>query len=326
MEQDRIISRQQADQARQAPLGLHIAQPEMSVAPWFQEEVRQELEKRFGAEQVHEAGLKVQTTLDLELQQTANRAVVDGLAVYERRRGWAGQPEKVLTRGSSIEEYKHPDWAMKSGPGDYVHAVVTRVLPLEIRARVGKGEIVLLLDDWKWTGQRYGDALVKPGDVIYVHMGDAMEGTARRATLEQDSGAQGALMAMDNTNGDVLAMVGGRDYALSQFNRATQAERQTGSSFKPYVYTAAIEDGAKPGDIIVDGPVSFGGYTPHNYENDYKGSMTLVNAFAESRNIPALKLAARVGIHKVIDMAHRFGVTTNIPAYLPLAIGGDVGG
>jgi penicillin-binding protein 1A len=148
-----------------------------------------------------------------------------------------------------------------------------------------------------------------------------MEGDARSATLEQDSGAQGAILAMDNTNGDVLAMVGGRDYALSQFNRATQAERQTGSSFKPYVYTAAIEDGAKPTDIIVDGPVSFGGYTPHNYENNYKGAMTLTNAFAESRNIPALKLAARVGIHKVIGVAHRFGVTSNIPAYLPVAIG-----
>ena len=128
-------------------------------------------------------------------------------------------------------------------------------------------------------------------------------------------------MAMDNTTGDVLAMVGGRDYALSQFNRATQAERQTGSSFKPYVYTTAIEDGAKPDDIIVDAPVSFGSYTPHNYENDYKGAMTLTNAFAESRNIPAVKLAARVGIHKVIDMAHRFGVTSNIPAYLPVALG-----
>jgi penicillin-binding protein 1A len=128
-------------------------------------------------------------------------------------------------------------------------------------------------------------------------------------------------MAIDNTTGDVLAMVGGRDYATSVFNRATQSERQTGSSFKPYVYTAAIEDGAKPTDIIVDGPVSFGGYTPHNYENDYKGPMTLVNAFAESRNIPALKLAARVGIHNVIDVTHRFGVTSNIPPYLPIAIG-----
>jgi len=326
MELDKVISREQAEQARNAPLGLHIAQPEMSVAPWFQEEVRQELEKRFGAEQVHEAGLKVETTLDLDLQKTANIAVADGLATYERRRGWIGESgqgklENVIVGGSTIEAFEHPDWALKSSPGDYIHAVVTRVLPLEIHARVGKGEVVILPEDWKWTGQRFADALVKPGDVIYVHLTDAMEGTAQRATLEQDSGAEGALLAIDNTTGDVLALVGGRDYALSQFNRATQAERQTGSSFKPYVYTAAIEDGAKPSDIIVDGPVSFGGYTPHNYENDYKGAMTLTNAFAESRNIPALKLAARVGIHKVIDVAHRFGVTSNIPAYLPVALG-----
>jgi penicillin-binding protein 1A len=175
--------------------------------------------------------------------------------------------------------------------------------------------------DWAWTGLRYADAFLAPGDVIYVHLADQIEGTSHRATLEQDSGAQGALMAVDNTTGDVLAMVGGRDYALSQFNRATQAERQTGSSFKPYVYTTAVEEGARPDDIIVDAPVSFGSYAPHNYENDFKGAMTLINAFAESRNIPAVKLAARVGIHKVIDMAHKFGVTTNIPAYLPIALG-----
>ena len=321
MESDHLISPSQAEEARNAPLGLRIAQPEMSVAPWFQEEVRKELENRFGTEQVHEAGLKVDTTLDLELQQTANRSVADGLAAYERRHGWTGKLENVLTGGTTIEDYKHPDWAMKTRPGDYVHALVTSARPLEIRARVGADEVVLLPEDWKWTGQRYGDTVAKPGDVIYVHLSEAMEGSARRATLEQDSGAQGALMAMDNTSGGVLAMVGGRDYALSQFNRATQAERQTGSSFKPYVYTAAIEDGAKPSDIIVDGPVSFAGYTPHNYENDYRGAMTLTNAFAQSRNIPALKLAARVGIHKVIDMAHRFGVTTNMPAYLPVALG-----
>jgi penicillin-binding protein 1A len=321
MEDDKLISASEAVQARSAPLGLRIAQPEGSVAPWFQEEVRRELEKRFGTEQVHEAGLRVETTLDLDLQTTANRAVADGLATYERRHGWTGKLENVLAGGATIEDYKHPDWGVKRRPGDYVHAVVTSATPLAIRARVDADEVVLQPEDWKWTGQRYGDAVAKPGDVIYVHLGDAMEGSARRATLEQDSGAQGSLLAMDNTTGDVLAMVGGRDYALSQFNRATQAERQTGSSFKPYVYTAAIEDGAKPDDIIVDGPVSFGSYTPHNYENDYKGAMTLTNAFAESRNIPALKLAARVGIHKVIDVAHRFGVTSNIPAYLPVALG-----
>ena len=127
---------------------------------------------------------------------------------------------------------------------------------------------------------------------------------------------------MDNTTGDVLAMVGGRDYALSDFNRATQAERQTGSSFKPYVYTAAIEEGAKPDDIIVDAPGQLRQLLAAQLRERLQGrDDRLTNAFAESRNIPALKLAARVGIHKVIDMAHRFGVTSNIPAYLPIALG-----
>ena len=321
MESDGVITHQQAEQARRSPLGLKVNQPEMSVAPWFQEEVRRELEKKFGAEQVHEAGLRVDTTLDLDLQKAANKALTDGLAAYERRHGWKGKLENVLANGTALEDYKHPDWAMASHAGGLCPCSRYQRCPLEIRARIGGNEVVLLPEDWAWTGQRYGDALVKPGDVIYVHLAATTEGGAQRATLEQDSGTQGAVFAMDNTTGDVLAMVGGRDYALSEFNRSTQAERQTGSSFKPYVYTTAIEEGAKPDDIIVDAPVTFGSYSPHNYENDYKGAMTLTNAFAESRNIPAVKLAARVGIHKVIDMAHRFGVTSEIPAYLPIALG-----
>jgi penicillin-binding protein 1A len=332
MESDGVITHAQADAARAAPLGLHIAQPQGSVAPWFQDAIREELDKRFGSNEVHEAGLRVDTTLDLDLQETANRAVADGLAAYERRRGWQGKVaaatklENVLAAGADLDSYRHPDWAVASGPGDYVHALVTRALPLEIHARIGPpgqpgSEILLLPADWQWTGLRYGDALVKPGDIIYIRLSSAVEDGARRATLEQDSGVQGALLAVDNISGDVLAMVGGRDYALSVFNRATQAERQVGSSFKPYVYTAAIEDGVKPTDIIVDGPVRFGDYVPHDYENDYKGAMTVATAFAESRNIPALKLAARVGIGNVIDVAHRFGVTSTIPPYLPVALG-----
>jgi penicillin-binding protein 1A len=130
---------------------------------------------------------------------------------------------------------------------------------------------------------------------------------------------------VDNSTGEVLAMVGGRDFNLSQFNRATQAERQTGSSFKPYVYTAAIENGATPQEIIADTPTTFqtpgGPYTPHDYEPNYLGNITLEKAFAESRNIPALRLAERVGMRKVIEVAHRFGITRDIPPYLPVALG-----
>ncbi len=326
MEDDKLISQAEAEAARNSPLGLHLAPRESAVAPWFQEEVRKELVARFGSRQVHEAGLRIDTTLDTDLQRAANRAVGDGLAAYEHRHGWKGRLDNVLEAKETLEGYRHPDWTVQSSPGDYVHALVTKTAPGEIDARIGPpgtagSAVVMLPEDWAWTGWQAGASLAKPGDIVYVHLGAAMQGAARRATLEQDSGVQGALMTIDNTSGDVLAMVGGRDYQISEFNRATQAERQTGSSFKPYVYTAAIEAGAKPSDTIVDGPVGFNGYTPHNYENDYKGTMTLASAFAESRNIPALKLAAKIGINKVIEMAQRFGVTSKIPPYLPIAIG-----
>ena len=325
MVSDGKITRAQAEAAMAAPLGLHLEAPPNSIAPYFVEEVRRQLEKEFGVEEVHGAGLKVYTTLDLDLQAVANKAVLDGAATYERRHGWKGGLENVVLEGQELESYRHPDWSQTIETGDYVHGVVIAVDPKEVTVKLGSKEAVLTPDDWKWTQNLDGDSFLKNGDVVYVHVSSKEEDGTLKATLEQDSGAQAALMAVDNSDGEVLAMVGGRDFALSQFNRATQAERQVGSSFKPYVYTTAIEAGAKPTDIIVDGPVTFptasGPYTPHNYEGDYRGAMTLVNAFAESRNIPALKLASRLGIRKVIETAHRFGVTSDIPPALPIAIG-----
>lgn len=320
MLEDGKITAAQANVARSAPLGLHIQPPPNSIAPWFVEEVRRELERKLGPEQVHEAGLKVYTTLDLDLQQTANQAVLDGLVAYERRHGWRGHLLNVIAGGVGMEGFKHPDWIVPPQAGAYVHALVTGALPYQVTARIGDQQLVLTPEDWAWTGFKTGDEFLKQGDIIYVHLKQP-EGNLLRGTLEEDSGVQGSLMAMDNATGDVLAMVGGRDFNMSQFNRATQAQRQTGSSFKPYVYTAAIEAGATPEQKILDAPTSFGSYTPHNYEGNYLGNITLLKAFADSRNIPALKLAEHVGIRKVIDVAHQFGVTSNIPAYLPVALG-----
>ena len=320
MLEDGVITAAQANVARSAPLGLRIQTPPNSVAPWFVEEVRRELERKFGSEQVHQAGLKVYTTLDLDLQQTANRVVLDGLAAYERRHGWRGRLLNVIAGGVGMEGFKHPDWVVPAESGAFVHALVMGVLPYQVTARVGDQQLVLTPEDWTWTGFKTAEGFLKEGDIVYVHLREK-DGNLLRGTLEEDSGAQGSLMAMDNATGDVLAMVGGRDFNLSQFNRATQAERQTGSSFKPYVYTAAIEEGATPEEKILDAPTSFGSYTPHNYEGNYLGNITLLKAFADSRNIPALKLADHVGIRKVIDVAHRFGITSNIPAFLPVALG-----
>jgi penicillin-binding protein 1A len=326
---DGKITELQADMAKAAPLGLNIEAPANNVAPYFVEEIRRQLEKEYGVEVVHGAGLRVYTTLDLDLQKAANKAVLEGTAAYERRRGWRGRLENVAKLGAS---YHHPDWSQAVDTGSYVHGVVTEATAQRVLVKVGDAEAVMGPADWAWTQIWSGDKLLTVGDVVYVKLGARIGGRAEedsqsifRATLEQDSGAQAALMAVDNSNGEVLAMVGGRDFALSQFNRATQAQRQVGSSFKPYVYTAAIEAGAKPGDRIVDEPTRFatpsGWYTPHNYEPDFAGTMTLTSAFATSRNIPALKLARDVGMPKVIATARRFGVTSDLPNFLPVAIG-----
>jgi penicillin-binding protein 1A len=167
--------------------------------------------------------------------------------------------------------------------------------------------------------------MMKVGDICYVKVLSLGTNGAARVSLEQDSGAQGALIAIDNATGGIKAMVGGRDFNDSKFDRATQALRQVGSSFKPYVYTAAIDGGASPDDSILDEPISFetpsGAYTPHNYDEKFEGVITLRRALAQSRNIPALKLASKIGIHNVIDYAERFGITSKLPPYLPLALG-----
>ncbi len=325
MMMDKKITREQEEAAAAMPLGLHIEPPPNSIAPYFVEEVRKQLEKEYGAEEVHGAGLRVYTTLDLDLQLVANKAVLDGTAAYERRHGWKGHLENIVAEGKDAATYQHPDWSQAVEKGGYYHALVTDVSAEKALVKIGPMRAVMTPADWTWTQQKGANTFLTVGDIVYVKLdGDSKDGILH-AALEQDSGAQASMMAVDNASGEVLAMVGGRDFAMSQFNRATQSEREVGSSFKPYVYTTAVEAGAKPSDIIVDGPVSFytpnGPYTPHNYEGDYKGAMTLLNAFAESRNIPALKLADHVGIRKVIETAHRFGVTSNIPAFLPVAIG-----
>ena len=334
MRDDGKITRAQEEAAASMPLGLHIQAAPNSEAPYFVEEVRRQLEREFGSEEVHGAGLRIYTTLDIDLQRVANKAVLDGTAAYERRHGWKGHLQNIIREGQDPAKYQHPDWSgLTIQPGGYYHALVTEASASRVIVKIGRTQAAMTPADWKWTGQTSGSAFLSPGDIVYVRLFDGSAvanaaqpaGTMVHAALEQDSGAQASLMAVDNASGEILAMVGGRDFALSQFNRATQSEREVGSSFKPYDYTAAVEAGAKPDDIIVDGPVSFptpnGPYTPHNYEGDYKGPMTLLNAFAESRNIPALKIADRVGIRKVIEVAHRFGVTSNIPAFLPIAIG-----
>ena len=323
MLEDGKITTQVADQARNAPLGLNLAHDPNSLAPYFVEAVRGYLENKYGADQIHEGGLRVYTTLDMDMQRAANAAVLDNLAAYERRHGWRGHLENILLEGQTLTVYQNPDWNSEIEPGVYVHALVTGVSPANAVIKFGAYEAALTQTDVAWTQQRL-PRLLTVGDIVYVKV-LADENGKTKVSLEQDSGVQGALLAIDNTTGGIRAMVGGRDFNLSKFNRATQALRQVGSSFKPYVYTAAIDQGARPDDPVSDTPVTFqtpsGPYEPHNYDDKFEGVITLQRALAQSRNIPALKLADQIGIRTVEDYARKFGITSPLPPYLPVALG-----
>jgi penicillin-binding protein 1A len=325
MLEDGKITAQQANEARDQPIELHLHRDPGSLAPYFVEEIRRYLENKYGTDQVHEGGLRVYTTLDMDMQRAANHAVLDGLAVYERRHGWRDHLQNVGD-GKELQTYRHPDWDDEPEVNGYIHALVTEVSQGVATIKFGRYTADLTPSDAAWTQRKLADIL-SPGDIIYVKVISLAEGNAghARVSLEQDSGTQGALLALDNATGGIRAMVGGRDANESKFNRSTQALRQVGSSFKPYVYAAVIDQGGSPDDTIVDAPITFqtasGPYTPHNYDNKFEGTITLRRALAQSRNIPALKLADSVGIKTVIDYAHRFGVTSNLPPYLPVALG-----
>jgi penicillin-binding protein 1A len=324
MLEDGKITAVQAADARSAPVVLHLQHNPNSLAPYFVEEVRRYLENKYGADQVHEGGLKVYTSLDVDLQNEANQAVLDGLAGYERRHGWHGHLENVLAEGEAIDKYEHPDWDDEPEVNGYVHALVTSSGVGIATLKFGRYTAALGQADVAWTQRKMQD-LLHAGDICYVKILALNANGAARVNLEQDSGAQGALMAIDNATGGIKAMVGGRDFSESKFDRATQSVRQVGSSFKPYVYTTVIDKGASPDDTILDEPVTFetgsGPYSPHNYDEKFEGIITLRRALAQSRNIPALKLASKVGIKTVIDYAERFGITAKLPPYLPVALG-----
>jgi len=324
MLEDGKITSAQAAEARTAPLILYLSHDPNSLAPYFVEEIRRYLESKYGADQVHEGGLKVYTSLDIEAQRAANQAVLDGLAAYERRHGWKAHLHNVVDEGLVLEKYSHPDWEDEPEVNGYIHALVTSAGTGIATLKFGRYTGALGQADVAWTQQKLQNIL-KPGDVCYVKILTLAPNGAAHVSLEQDSGAQGALLAIDNATGGIKAMVGGRDFNESKFDRVTQALRQVGSSFKPYVYTTVIDEGASPDDTILDQPISFptasGPYTPHNYDEKFEGVITLRRALAQSRNIPALKLADKVGIKKVIEYAGKFGITAKLPPYLPVALG-----
>jgi penicillin-binding protein 1A len=332
MRENGKISEEESRQARATPLTLNIQRWTNNSAPYFVEDVRLFLEKKYGTEVVQEKGLRVYTTLNVRLQRRAEQALRNGLEAFDKRHGWRGPVENILKNPptlpdgllATLETYSHPDWKKPLQPGSLLHGLVLEVKSEYVLVRFGELAARVTKPDFAWTGKSSPADVFARGDVD-LFLVKEVKGQTLRVTLDQRPAVQGALVAIENSSGAIKAMVGGYDFEESKFNRARQAARQAGSSFKPYVYAAVLLEGASPFDTIVDAPLSFpsasGVWSPHNYDEKFEGTITLLHALAESRNVPAVRLLARVGVDKVIKLCRKFGLTSRLVPNLPLALG-----
>jgi penicillin-binding protein 1A len=330
MADERYIPQEQADAAKQLPI-VTRGQPTQppGIAPFFVEDVRKHLEHQYGAKALYENGLAVTTTLDASLQELANRALEHGLRQLDKRHGYRRAKRNVLSEGHTIEGFKDERWSHSMIVGDIVPAVVSGVgkPAATARLRIGTYHADLAKEGFTWTHRSSAADLFKLGDLIEVRITRLDPATsAMVVSLEQTPIAEGALLAIDNRTGQIKAMVGGWNFGRSKFNRAVQAYRQLGSTFKPIVYTAAIDRGFTPTSTLIDAPVSFPQangqvYSPHNYDHNFEGAISLRRAIEESRNIPAIKMMDTLGPKNVLAYAKRFGFEEDFPPYLPIALG-----
>ena len=334
MEEDGYITAKQAAEARAEPLVVNprVLTPNSIAAGFFAEEVRRELQERYGEQKLYEGGLSVRTTLDPKVQLMARKALVDGLVRYDEAYGWHGTL-KTIDIGQ--------DWGLPLADipsyGDikpWVLAAALNVSDTAIRIglqpqRDNSGAVVadrrtgaVTLDGARWTGRGL-KGLVKPGDVFYAEPIAGRDGEYR---LRQIPEVSGACVAMDPFTGRVLAMVGGFSFDESEFNRSTQAQRQPGSSFKPFVYAAAIDNGYMPSSIILDEPVTIDMgwgqfWSPKNFEGKSYGPHTLRFGIEHSIDQMTVRLARDIGMPLIIEYARRFGVYDNLPPLLSMSLG-----
>ena len=328
MADEHYITQQEADAAKARPIVLAQASGRSdSIAPYFVEEVRKELEGRYGAKALYENGLSVQTALDVRLQDVANRAIDDGVRRIDHIHGFRKPKRNVLDERHTIDGFKHPRWDRPFSAGEIVPAVVSDLDATSIRARAGSLTVTIDKKGYAWT-RKAPAQLVRRGDLIEAKLLTLDLGThMATASIEQPPLVQGAALAIDNHTGQIKLMVGGVSFEQSKFNRATQAMRQVGSAFKPFVYTTAIDRGYTPATILQDSPVTYNPgpgqppYSPQNYEKDFWGPTTVRRALEHSRNVPTIRLMDALGPKQVIAYARRFGLTAPLPPYLPIALG-----
>src|SRR6266702_3021030 len=346
------IKQADADKARKDPLAVtnRSNAAHIFAGEYFAEEVRRDVFERYGEKKLYEGGLSVRTTLDPKMQVMARKTMAAGLVNYDEAQGWRGATSKLDISG---------DWGVKladvkslSDISPWRMAVVLETS--DQSARIGcqpsrelGGAVskerqtgIITLEGVKWAKAASGSArgrtpttvsqVLSAGDIIYADPLIAKDGTAVEGQyrLRQLPEISGAMVVMDPWTGRVLAMVGGFSFDQSQFNRATQAYRQPGSSFKPLVYSSALDNGYTPSTVVVDAPIEIdqgqgsGVWRPENYSSGkYSGPTTLRNALQRSLNTVTVRLAQDIGMPLIGEYAKRFGVYDELPNYLSYALG-----
>jgi penicillin-binding protein 1A len=340
MAESGFVKSADAEKAKRSPLGVtsKATSAHVFAAEYFAEEVRRELYERYGEKKLYEGGLSVRTSLDPKLQVLARKVFTDGLVRFDETQGWRGPVTKIDIAG---------DWGVKladvkslSDVSPWRLAVVLEVSDQSARIGLQPGREpggfvskertvgILPLEGLKLAktgGKPVGKVgqVVSAGDVVYVEPAK----TEGQFALHQIPEVSGAMVVEDPWTGRVLAMVGGFSFDQSQFNRATQALRQPGSSFKPFVYAAALDNGYTPSTIVLDAPLEIdqgpgvGVWRPENYEGSFAGPSTLRYGIEHSRNVMTVRLAQDIGMPLIAEYAKRFGVYDDLPPYLSFALG-----
>jgi penicillin-binding protein 1A len=322
-----VITREQIEEALAEPLLVAKSRPQPADSgAYFAEEVRRHLERRYGARRLYEDGLQVHTTMDPQIQHATEEALRRGLEVLDRRRGWRGP---TLNLGEDrLAERRLPSWERDGElrDGRWYEGIVLSADANRAEVVIADRRFALSREGIAWTRKNRITEVLRMGDVAWFRLEGAEE-EEPRIFLEQEPALEAAAVVLEAGSGAVRALVGGWDFDRSKFIRITQARRQVGSAFKPFVYGAALEHGFTPADTLFDAPVAFMGgdarlsYSPRNYDRSYSGILTLRRAMERSINVPAVKLMDLVGIERVIDFARRAGIESDLPPYPSLALG-----
>jgi penicillin-binding protein 1A len=325
------ISNEEASAALRQPIKLKPLRPDwLKECGYFTEYVRGLLEDRFGKEQVMSLGLKVYTTADLGLHQTATKAIKEGITGLVKRNGYHGPLKHIEAKDRAAYQVHQLAYYKKYPPrkGILINGLVVQGV------KKGQGPVLRFGDNWGYVMTAPDDqdlqsrmAEWQPGDVVQVRLVNHDRQNRWTVVPQTAPMVQGALLSMELESGRVRAMMGGRDFNDSTFNRAVQARRQPGSAFKPIIYAAAVDKGFGPNTILEDEPLSLPGgrhgelWTPQNYDHSFYGPIPLSTALAHSRNIPAVRTMMAIGVPAVVNMAKTLGIASPIYPNYASALG-----